>query len=453
MVDFTTEVSLPSYMIALNIQPPSRRQTLVRGSALSVLGNIVRVATGLVSVPLTLTYLGKERYGLWMLTLTSMAFISFLDAGLMPTIKNRMAEAHGKLEIEKFRYYSSGSVSLGLLMMLIGTLVSFSFLAFDWPSIFNVSDPIAKDESLPLVMVVFGVGVVRVALSGIDGIYAAQMRISKIQIYGILAAVVSFAMLLVGISLKVSLPCLAAITSAPSVLGSLILLGELYLADKRVLVPVDIPSVVSVLKEALPTSMSFLGIRICELILSMLPNLIIARVLDLSSVAVFGVASRLATIPLTLLTSVLPVFWPAFTIAWSRGEKKWLRKRIHSISLYSAVILAINAAFVTLFGPMIISWWTNGRVEVPAQLLMLLGILVVIQGCVYWLSTFLHSISDFRFELMCHGLAAAFLAPSAWVLTKNFGLAGLLAAMSLSWAIGCLIPMMYRVDTKLPRTL
>lgn len=440
-------------MIALNDQPPSRRQTLVRGSVLSVLGNVVKIGTGLVSVPLTLTFLGKERYGLWMLTLSSMAFISFLDAGLMPTIKNRMAEAHGKLQIERFRYYSSGSVSLGLLMILIGTVVSFFFLAVDWSSIFNVSDPIAKNEALPLVIMVFWVGVARVALSGIDGIYAAQMRINKIQIYGILAAVVSFAMLLMGINLRVSLPCLAAMTSAPSVLGSLILLGELYMADKRVLVPVDISSVVSVLKETLPTSISFLGIKICELILSMLPNLIIARVLNLSSVAVFGVASRLATIPLTLLTSVLPVFWPAFTIAWSRGETKWLRKHIRSISTYSAVILAISGAFVTLFGPMIINWWTLGRVEVPAHVLMHFGVLVVIQGSVYWLSTFLHSISDFRFELMCHGLSAAFLASSAWFLTESFGLAGLLAAMSLSWAIGCLAPMMYRVATKLPRTV
>jgi O-antigen/teichoic acid export membrane protein len=437
---------IPSF--PLGIFMTSRRRTLITGSFLGIAQNVIRMATRLISIPLTLGYLGKERYGLWMITLTTLAFVSFLDVGLMPTIKNKMAEAYGKQEWERFRYYSSGGFLLGLCIFGIGLALAFFLPILDWSTVFEISDSSARQEALPLVVVVFLVGVTTVAFSGIDNIYVARMQIAKIQVYAILSSLVGFAMLLLGIELKVSLPLLALLTSCPVILYRFVLLIELYVSEKELIVP-RLLLFPKLLRETLPLSIAFWGIKASELVLAMLPNLIIVKCLNLSNVATFSVASRLATIPLSIVTAVLPVFWPVFTIAWSRGEKGWLRKRLALLSGTTFLVLSIYTIIITLLGPWIIQLWTQNRISVSSEVLMGLGILVAVQASVYWLSTFLHSISDFRFEFFCHALSALILAATAWILTLWYGLFGLAIAMSTSWVIGCLIPMMYRVRVRL----
>lgn len=327
-------------------------------------------------------------------------------------------------------------------------MLSFFLQIFDWQKIFKITDPIARQEALPLVVVVFLVGITTVAFAGINAIYEARMQIAKTQKYTILASLVGFGMLLLGIQLKVSLPLLAGLTSCPVILSRLLLLTELYVREKEFIMP-QVSLFPKLLREVLPVSMAFLGIKIEEFVLAMLPNLIIVKLLSLSNVTTFGVASRVATIPLTIVTAVLPVFWPAFTIAWSRGERGWLRKRLALLSGTTFLALSIYTIIITLLGPWIIQIWTQNRLSVSSDLLMGLGILVTVQAFVYWLSTFLHSISDFRFEFFCHAFSILVLVICAWILTTWFGLLGLTIALSVSWAVGCLIPMMYRVKIKL----
>src|ERR1035438_2273421 len=50
----------------------------------------------LVSVPLTLGYLGKERYGLWMTISSIVAMLSFADFGMGNGLLNAVAVANGK---------------------------------------------------------------------------------------------------------------------------------------------------------------------------------------------------------------------------------------------------------------------------------------------------------------------------------------------------------------------
>ena len=404
-----------------------------------------------MSVPLTIGYLGKERYGLWMITLSTLACVSFFDVGIMPNLKNRLAEAFAKNDDILFKKYSSAGVLIAGIIVLIGLFFSLTLSSVDWVKIFEIKDITAQNEVSGLVKTVFLVGIGTVALSIVDSIYSARLQISKIQKYAIVASIVAFMLLILGIKLKFSLPFLAALSSSPLLLFKIILLIELYRSDKNFVIPNKISYVWILTKQIFPSSCSFSGIKIAELVLSMLPNLIIVKLLDLSNVTIFSVGSKLANIPLMLLSAVLPVFWPAFTIAWSRGEFAWLRNYLSKILLFSFILLSIYTVFIAIFGEMLIDIWTVSKVKVSTTLLMTLGCLVTIQCIVYWLSTFLHSVSDFRFEFYCHTLAAIILIVFGYIFTLLYGLVGLTIALLFSWIFGCLLPMSYRTFKKLQK--
>ena len=70
-----------------------RRVVLTAGSSFVSKG--VTILTGLISVPLTVHYLGAERYGLWMTISSTIAFLTFADLGLGNGLLNAVSKANG----------------------------------------------------------------------------------------------------------------------------------------------------------------------------------------------------------------------------------------------------------------------------------------------------------------------------------------------------------------------
>lgn len=435
--------NITSVDIQDSVKPTSRRRILLGGSTLALIQNGIRMLTGLASVPLTIGYLGKERYGLWMVTLTTLNFVNFFDAGLTPALKNRMAEAFGKQDLGHFRYYSSGSIFLGLCILGLGLVLSLFLPFLNWSQYLKITDPVCQREVLPLVLVVFGTTIAMLAFTQIEAIYAARMQVALTKFYDILCSVFGFLLLLTGILLKVGLPLLAFLVLIPRILAGIVLLGKLYFHDRSLVIPNPV-AFPKLLKEIFPLSTAFLGIRFCEVAIIALPNLFIVRLLGLQEVAIFSVAYRLATIPILVTTAILPVFWPVFTVAWSRGEKLWLRKRLALLCAATLLSIGFYACLMGIFGPWVVEIWTRGRISVAGSILLGLGVFSAIQACFYWVSTFLHSISDFRFEFFCHLVWVILLMIFAWFLMLRLNLIGLVIAMSASLTIACLIPMMKR---------
>ncbi len=86
-----------------------RRILLTGGSTLIV--KIISALINLITVPLTLHYLGSERYGLWMSISSILSLMSFADLGLGNGLLNAISEANGKNDQTKAKT-SQGSPSL-----------------------------------------------------------------------------------------------------------------------------------------------------------------------------------------------------------------------------------------------------------------------------------------------------------------------------------------------------
>jgi len=431
---------------------PSQNSYFLRGSFWSIAQTGTRMVTALITVPLALGYLGIDRYGLWMTALSIISFVTFLDAGLTPTILNRMAEAFASNNSLKFKYYSSGGMVIGLCLFLIGLIVSICALMINWGDVLKVTDPLARREAGALVSILLFLSFGSLALATVENIYAARMRISKPKIYGTLASVAGFGLFVLGINLQFGLAALAFLNLCPLLFYRIVLLFEIMLTEPYLIIPRP-KELADMAKELLPVSVLFMGIQLAAVIFTSVPNIIIARTLGVGDVTVFSVSYRICSVPLSLLAGLFPVFWPAFTIAWKKEDLAQLRKWIFFAILATTIILGVYAGLIAIFGKQLIRLWTLGKVDPSSILLILLGAWMVIQAVVHWVSTFLHSITDFRFEIVSYGLSATLLLISCWPLAQYFGVDGVAASMVLALFLGSLFPMIMRVKAKLSFTL
>jgi hypothetical protein len=81
------------------------RRAMLTGSV-ATLARVVQMGTSLITVPLTLKYLGNERFGLWMAISSVLAMAAFADFGVGNGVLNTVSKAFGR----RYRGNSQGSL-------------------------------------------------------------------------------------------------------------------------------------------------------------------------------------------------------------------------------------------------------------------------------------------------------------------------------------------------------
>jgi O-antigen/teichoic acid export membrane protein len=430
--------------------PKSLRGSIFSGSFWGVAQSGIRMAVAVFSVPLTMGYLGRERYGLWMTALSLMSFVSFLDIGLLPTLLNRMSGAHAREDVQAFRTYGACSIILGGGICVLGVLLSFAASFVSWADLLNVTDALARREAGRLLCLLTGLSFAILGAAALDNIYAARMEIAKPKAYATAASALGFLLLIVGIRLKVGLPALATLSLSPMLLYRGVLLVEITRSEPALLRP-DFGAVTRVVKGLLPAAVLFMGIQGAAAVCSALPNLLVARSVGMVEVAEFSIVYRLFNMPLFLLAGMLPAFWPAFTMAWEKGDLAWLRRWVFAALTITTLVLGGYLLVMLCAGRLLIDFWTLGMVRPGLPLLAVLGLWAGVQAAVHWLSTFLHSITDFRFEFVSYGATALLLLILGGLWAPSHGSLGVAAAMGVSLLSGSLVLMALRVAWKLRR--
>jgi O-antigen/teichoic acid export membrane protein len=424
--------------------PQRLRGRLVSGSSWGLASTGLRTALGFIAVPLTLSYLGNERMGLWRLAASVLAIVSMLDAGLVPHLKTRMAAAFAKGDRNTFNVYSSTSMFFALCLLALGLVAIVVAPLVPWQWLLNVKESVAVSETLPLVMVMLGCSFSQFASNFILSVCDARMDVTRPRVYATAASVAGFGMLLVGIRLRVSLPWLAFLTASPNVLARLPLLWRLLREDVAMVRP-RLAAVLPVLGEVLAAGALSISIQLLNTVLSSAPNFLVGWYLGLADVTTFSVSYQLASIPLAAIGAVVPVFWPAFTMAWTHGQKHRLRRWMVLSVCGTAGALGIYAVGLATLGVWFISVWTHGRVQADWVVLAVLGAFVVVQGCLNWLSTFMWSIGALWIQLLTQLAACALLVLICLFWLPAGGMLAIAVALLVAVVVGTLVPMLARM--------
>ena len=183
----------------------------------AVAAKLVAVVVMLVTVRLTLDYLGSERYGMWMTIGSITLMLGFADFGIGNGVLNVVADANGRDD----RRLGREAVSSGFFLLSfvgIGLLVIFAVVStlVPWARVYNVTAPEAMSEAGPATAVFFLVWVLNVPLGVVQRAQLGYQRGFVNYIWQAAGSCLALAGAILAIKADAGLPWLVlALTGGP----------------------------------------------------------------------------------------------------------------------------------------------------------------------------------------------------------------------------------------------
>ncbi|MFV9503721.1 MAG: lipopolysaccharide biosynthesis protein [Oscillochloridaceae bacterium umkhey_bin13] len=417
------------------------RSRLGRGVVAALLSRGVAAATGLLAIPLTLGYLGPERYGVWVVITTALLWLSVADLGLSNGLLNRVATAHGQGRPDQVR--QAIAATLVLLSGIAGPLILLTLLVaprLNWASLLNVQSSAAQAEvglamtlALMLAFMGFPLTLVRKILEGLQEGDRAYLVATAVSLSG-------FTGLLVVTGLRGGLPWLVL-----GVLGSQIAAWGLgsswffwrYRPDLR-------PTIHDLDRQTLgglvQIGWQFFLVQILALINLSSDTFIITRVLGPEAVAPYHVTWQLFAYTTLVQQLSFNLVWARLAEAAGRADGTEVRRtywRYMAASVGSTVLLAVPLALVA---EPFIAFWTHGMVVLPPGFVFWVAGWNILLAFMNSNACLLNSHGWLRGQLSYGSLTAlANIGLSLW-LAPQYGITGVVIATVLAYLVCGLLP-------------
>jgi len=150
-----------------------RRASITASS--SFITKALNVLISFLSVPLTVHYLGAERYGVWLTISSLLTWMSMTDFGLAGNaLINVLAEASGKDDQKGAQHYSASAFwALTGVGVFTGIVALASFRFIPWRGVFQISTATSTQELQLACALTLGFLVLNFPLSMLQSIYSA----------------------------------------------------------------------------------------------------------------------------------------------------------------------------------------------------------------------------------------------------------------------------------------
>lgn len=416
------------------------RRAVVTGIT-SGISRAVRIGVSLITVPLTLHYLGNERFGLWMTISSVLAMAGFADFGIGNGVLNTVSTAFGKDDWEGIR----GAISSGIAVLtLIGAallVLFFSIYRFvDWGNLFRATTVAARAEAGPA-MLVF---VVCFALNiPLDVVQRTQLGLQQgflTNLWEMFSSVLILVGILAVVHFHLSLAALVVAFAGAPVLGTWMNAGYFFGVSRPDLLPQWNLVSRKVIQKITSLGGLFFILQVMAAVSYSADNFIIARILGVAHVTVFSIPQRMFGVIATVVTMLMMPLWPAYGEAMSRGDLHWVRHTLSRTLLGVFAFTTIVSAVLLLFSNKLLFWWVGPSIH-PSFLLMLgLAVWAVLSNCGSTLAMFLNGsgIVKFQVTIACIFGAGCLLAKIA--LTRQFGIAGVPWATVVTYSLLAVLP-------------
>jgi O-antigen/teichoic acid export membrane protein len=402
------------------------RRALLTGIA-SATARVVQIGTSLITVPLTLRYLGNERFGLWMTISSVLAMASFADFGVGNGVLNTVATAYGKDDVDGIR--KAVSSGFALLNTIAGVLLLAFFSIYrlvNWADFFRVVSPQARAEAGPALAVFAVCFALNISMDVVQRVQLGLQQGYRYGVWQFLGSLTGFVGVLCGIWLHVSLPVLViAIAGAPifaTALNAIHFFG---------FVRPDLRPSAAFVSQNVAAQIARLGglffvLQLAASISYSSDNIVLTRIMGPLAVAQYAVPCRLFNLVTMATSFVLIPLWPAYGEALEKKDYLWIRETLYRSLLIVTGVSAFLSAALVIFGNKIIHLWVGASIHASPTLLVALGIWGVVLGISSTIAVCLNGLSVVRFQVILAIVGSLINIALSIYLTRRIGIPGVI---------------------------
>jgi O-antigen/teichoic acid export membrane protein len=417
-----------------------RRAALTGGAA--TLARVVQIGTSLVTVPLTLKYLGNERFGLWMTISSVLAMASFADFGVGNGVLNTVAKAFGKDDVEGIRKAVSNGFAL-LSSIATGLLVLFFtvYRFVNWANFFRVVSPQARLEAGPALAVFAICFALNISMDVVQRVQLGLQQGYRYGLWQLCGSTMGFIGVITGIWLHVSLPVLVIAIAGAPILATTMNAVHFFGFVRPDLLPSRARISRDVISQIARLGGLFFVLQMVVAVSFSADNFIIARTLGAVNVPEYSIPQRMFQLIAMMSSMLVAPLWPAYSEAISRGDLRWVRKTLRRSLLIVLAATSAAAGTLLLLSHRILHLWVGSRIHPPMLLLLGLAIWTVMSCCGEAVAMFMNGGEVIRFQLMVAPVFGVGCVITKLFFIRHFGIIGVPWATIAAYALLNALPM------------
>jgi membrane protein EpsK len=346
----------------------------VRFLVRNLLGNYLvyglSVVAAIVLTPVIVTSVGTEAYGAWAFILSLTVVLRVLDFGIAPTVVRDSAFLRGRGELERIGELASCGLALYVVVGVV-SLAAGLVLAWFVPSLVDL-DPSLEGPARAAAVIAVVTLATELPLTLFGNLLKGQQRYDLYNAAALLSLGVYAALILVVLSRRDSLPALAAIALAATLVR--LLLPVFFV--RRELPGLRLsPRLVS--RARLRELVSFSGYtflsHVAGKIVFSADVILIGLVLGAEPVALYAVAARLFAVASSITATGSDLLYPAYSELEGSGERDRQVRYLGSGLRATTCVTVLAAGPLLLLPDWIFAAWLGDDFADSAPVLVLLA--------------------------------------------------------------------------------
>jgi O-antigen/teichoic acid export membrane protein len=431
--------------------------TIGRNTFFGIFASLTQVGTRFVTVPIVISHLGLDGYGIWAIIMTAAAYMRFGSMGIKSAFQKYVAEATGSGNFEQAnKLVSTGSAAM-LILSILG-LIPIAFFSRTLARIAGVPDNFLDSTSgaislLALIMVLSNVG------AAYEAIVMGGHRIDLTRKFGTVFTVLEAIAIVAFLHFGYGLIAMSAIM-AFSEIGYLLCC---YFTSRQVLPAIRISTrylTPSVLPELLTFAGSYQLLNILEVIYGAILPILVLKFFGAHATGVCAVTGRLVGAAMILQDAFLLPILSGGSMVFASGSAEETRVLLTKSFKTSLTLAMLPLAFVASHGSFMILAWT-GQSDPSFRMVLWLMCLAGLFKSVSLLQLVLYRASGRALMDNLRQVLRILILLSIGLMGRRLGFQGILAGLAAAELIGMIFMFFamthafpgFRVKLLFPETL
>jgi O-antigen/teichoic acid export membrane protein len=419
----------------------ARLARMLHGGFSNLVARGLALIISAVTLPLTVRYLGKFEYGVWVTISTSVVMFSVLDLGIANTLTNFISEAYAEDDRAKAQGYFATAFWLTVgITVILGAASLLIWQRLDWGAVLNLKDPLMIERARMCVAISMAFFLLSLPLNLANRVLGGYQQVHISNYFAMINSVLGLVAILSVILGGGNMVHLMLAYCGAMLTGAVLLNLWLCLWAKPWIRPHPGKVSRAVAQKLFGQGALFFVLQLTILVVFNSDNLVITHFSGASEVTPYSVAWRLANYASLLQTMLLPSFWPAFTEAYQKREMAWVRGTYRSMVRKTMFAVTAAALLMGLAGQPVIRVWA-GPAAVPSKLLLwTMAGWAVLSSLTTNQALLLTATGRLRLQTTVAVLAAITNLCLSIVLVQRIGSEGVILATIFSFAVFMVVP-------------
>ena len=402
------------------------------------------IAISLVLVPLTIHYVDRTQYGVWLTLSSIIGWFTFFDIGFGNGLRNKFAEAIAKGDHLLARIYLSTTYAILSIIIAVVLIIFFCVNPFlNWSTILNAPAGMAEQLST-VALLVFVFFCLQFVLQLITTIITANQQPAKASFFNFLGSL--FSLTIIFILTKTTSGSLIYLGMALGITPVLVLTSSslwFYNHEYKQYAPSFKYIKFSYARNLMSLGIKFFIIQIAAIIFYETSNLIIAQLFGPAQVTSYNIAYKYFGIIPMVMSIITSPFWSAFTEAWVNKDIQWIKTTMKRLRLLCLLLSAL-AVLMLLLSDFVYTMWVGNQIIIPLSVSISIASYVILNAWNAIHSQFLNGVGKIKMQLYFALGGSLINIPLAIFLGKNLGIYGVvLSTTIISIVVAVVSPIQY----------